>query len=72
MNEKKKIVPVIALRGLCIIPETKVNFDISRKKSIESLDGAMDADKEVFVVTQKNIESLDPAEDDLYRTGILA
>lgn len=42
MNEEKKIVPVIALRGLCIIPEVKINFDINRKKSIDALDAAME------------------------------
>lgn len=72
MNKEKKIVPVIALRGLCIIPEVKINFDINRKKSIDALDAAMEHGKEIFVVTQKNIEEADPKAEDLYRIGVLA
>ncbi|MCI8719175.1 MAG: AAA family ATPase, partial [Lachnospiraceae bacterium] len=72
MNEEKKIVPVIALRGLCIIPEVKINFDISRKKSIDALDAAMEHEKEIFVVTQRNIEETEPKAEDLYRIGVLA
>ncbi len=72
MSEEKKIVPVIALRGLCIIPEVKINFDINRKKSIDALDAAMEHGKEIFVVTQKNIEEAEPKAEDLYRIGVLA
>ncbi len=72
MNEEKKIVPVIALRGLCIIPEVKINFDINRKKSIDALDAAMEHEKEIFVVTQRNIEETEPKAEDLYRIGVLA
>ena len=72
MNEEKKIVPVIALRGLCIIPEVKINFDINRKKSIDALDAAMEHEKEIFVVNQRNIEETEPKAEDLYRIGVLA
>ncbi len=72
MSEEKKIVPVIALRGLCIIPEVKINFDINRKKSIDALDAAMEHGKEIFVVTQKNIEEAEPKAEDLYHIGVLA
>ena len=72
MSEEKKIVPVIALRGLCIIPEVKINFDINRKKSVDALDAAMEHGKEIFVVTQRNIEEVEPKAEDLYRIGVLA
>ena len=72
MSERKKNIPVIALRGLCIIPGIKINFDISRKKSMDALNAAMENDKEVFVVTQKNIEDANPSGDDLYNVGVLA
>jgi len=72
MSEEKKIVPVIALRGLCIIPEVKINFDINRKKSVDALEAAMECGKEIFVVTQRNIEEAEPKAEDLYRIGVLA
>lgn len=72
MRENRKTVPVIYLRGLCIIPGVKVNFDISRKKSIDALEAAMNEDKQVFVVTQKNIEESNPAGEDLNEIGVLA
>ena len=72
MSENKKIVPVIALRGICIIPEIKINFDVSRKKSIDALDAAMEEQKEIFVTAQKSIEETDPKGHDLYQVGVLA
>ena len=41
MDEKLMTLPVIALRGLTVLPEMIQNFDISRDKSISAVEHAM-------------------------------
>lgn len=72
MSENRKKVPVIPLRGLCIIPGIKVNFDINRKKSIDALEAAMQSDKKVFVVLQGDTSETGEELSDLYEVGVLA
>lgn len=46
------IMPMVALRGMTILPHTTVHFDISRKESIEAVKMAMAANQNLFVITQ--------------------
>ena len=48
--------PMIALRGLCVFPNTSLRFDIGRKKSMNAVHEAMQDGKEVFLVAQKNMQ----------------
>ena len=61
--------PVLALRGLVIFPKTLASFDIGRKKSANALKYAMDNDRLVYVVTQKDAFVDDPIDSDLYSIG---
>lgn len=61
--------PMIALRGLVIYPETVVHFDVGREKSITALQSAMMGNRRLFVVAQKNSMKDDPAIEDLYTVG---
>lgn len=72
MSEIKKVLPVIALRGMTVLPKMVVHFDVSRKKSIQALEKAMGGDKEVFLVTQKDPEESDPSAKDLFNFGTVA
>lgn len=63
--------PVIALRGLTILPETTVHFDISRQKSINAAEQAMMKDQQLFVVTQKDPIVSDPGLNDLFEIGTI-
>ncbi len=63
--------PLIALRGQVFFPGNIVGFDIGRDKSLVAIDTAMNSDKYIVAVTQKDIEVNDPCEDDCYKTGIL-
>lgn len=60
--EDTKIItmPVIALRGLTMLPEMTISFDISRKKSIAAVEKAMVSDQRVCLVAQKDPEIQDP------------
>ena len=64
-------IPVIALRGLCVLPEMVVHFDVSREKSIGAVEAAMRTDQRLFVVAQRDVETEDPAQEDLFRIGTI-
>ena len=61
--------PVLALRGLTVFPELTLSFDVEREISIYALDCAMEADREIFLVTQREIGVNEPREEDLYAVG---
>lgn len=64
--------PVIALRGLTVFPQTTCHFDVGREKSVKALEKAMQGDQRVFLVTQKDILTDDPDFRDLYAVGTVA
>lgn len=61
--------PVLALRGLTVFPQTTMHFDVGREKSIRALDRAMSGDQHIFLVTQRDILVDDPSFEDLYDVG---
>ena len=69
MSMKIYTIPVIPLRGLTILPETTVHFDISRKSSIEAAETAMMNGQRLFVVTQKDPVEETPGFDGIYKIG---
>lgn len=64
--------PVVALRGLVIFPKMVLHFDIGRKKSAAALNAAMEGDREIFLVAQKDLQVDDPKQADLYACGVVA
>ena len=64
-------IPVVALRGMTVFPQLTASFDVEREISIYALDHAMEADRRVFLVTQKEISTMQPAEEDLYTVGTI-
>ncbi len=61
--------PVVALRGLTVFPSLTISFDVEREASIFALDNAMDNDRRLFLVTQRDIATARPQEQDLYTIG---
>ncbi len=61
--------PLLALRGVVVLPKTVASFDVARKKSANALKAAMDGNQLLFVSTQKDIYLEEPAEKDLYEIG---
>lgn len=72
MNEFNRILPVVALRGLAILPGTLIHFDINREKSIGAVNSAMENDQKVLLISQKDADIDEPALDDLYEVGTIA
>lgn len=64
--------PVIALRGLCVLPKMTVSFDISRPRSIAAVEKAMVTDQRICLVAQKNVEDMNPTLEQLYHIGTVA
>ena len=71
MSEKEKTLPLVALRGLTIMPGMVLNFDVIRKRSAEAIQEAMINDQEMFVVSQRSIDTENPNKEDLYEVGTL-
>lgn len=72
MEEQRISLPAVALRGMTILPETVVHFDVSREKSIKAIQEAMIEEQKIFLVTQKDMDTEDPAAEDLYEMGTIA
>ncbi len=67
---EQKLLPMIALRGISAFPETILNFDVERKKSIAALEKAMEEDRNIFLVTQREIETENPTSlEEIYEIG---
>lgn len=64
--------PAVALRGLTILPGMIAHFDISRERSLRAVEEAMEQDQKIYLVIQRNVDSEDPTQEDLYQMGIVA
>lgn len=76
MSETRKVtvlksMPALALRGMVAFPGVSVHFDVKRQKSILAIKAAMDLKREIFIVTQSDIDAEDPGMDQLYKTGVV-
>ena len=66
------VMPAVALRGLTIFPHMIIHFDLSRDRSIMSVQQALMEEQKLFLVTQKNSEVEEPKQEDLYEIGTVA
>lgn len=72
MEEQIMNMPAVALRGLTILPGMIAHFDISRERSLRAVEEAMEQDQKIYLVTQRNVDSEDPTQEELYQMGIVA
>ena len=73
MSDTTKLtIPVLALRGLVIFPDMMIQFDISRRKSVLALAGAMEKEQLIFLVAQSDLEDGEPKKEQLYQMGVVA
>ena len=71
MKEKKANLPVLALRGMAVLPGMTVNFDINRDKSIAAVEQAMVDDQRVFLVAQIQPDEMFPDINGVFRVGTI-
>ena len=69
MDNERKSLPMVALRGMTIMPEMVVHFDVSRQRSIAAIQEAMTEEQKIFLTAQKSIDTEDPGIDDVYEIG---
>lgn len=68
----QKSMPVIALRGLVVMPDMMLHFDLNREKSIRAAEISLEQKSELFLVSQKNPGVDNPGAEDLYEYGAIA
>ena len=61
--------PVIPLRGMTVLPDAVIHFDLNREKSVQALEYAMMKNTRIFLVTQRDAGIDEPREEHLYRVG---
>lgn len=71
MSDMIQHLPAIALRGTTILPDMIVHFDVSREKSIRAIEKAMVQDQRVFLITQRDPQTEEPSQEDLYTVGTI-
>lgn len=71
-QDKNNTYPVVAVRDGVVFPSAENVLVFGRKKSVFAVEEAMQNDRKVVLVMQKNNEKDDPSEEDLYEVGVLA
>ena len=72
MKDLIELLPAAALRGMTILPDMVIHFDVSRERSIKAVEEAMLRDQRIFLVTQKDVQTENPGLEDLCAIGTIA
>ncbi|MBD2813516.1 endopeptidase La [Xenorhabdus sp. Flor] len=65
-------IPVLPLRDVVVYPHMVIPLFVGREKSIHCLEAAMDHDKQVMLVAQKEASTDEPGVNDLFSVGTVA
>jgi len=65
-------IPVLPLRDVVVYPHMVIPLFVGREKSIQALEQAMEADKQLLLVAQKSAALDDPDYDDVYQVGTVS
>ena len=71
MKDIIQVMPAVALRGMTILPDMIVHFDVSRSKSKKAVERAMTTNQKLFVVTQRDPDIENPEKEELYLAGTI-
>ncbi|GMQ59477.1 endopeptidase La [Vallitalea sediminicola] len=72
MEETTIKIPLLALRGINVLPDMIIHFDVNRKKSVNALEEAMTNEQLVFLVAQKDAKEEEPLVENLYKFGTIS
>ena len=72
MKSEVKILPLLPLRGILVFPYMVIHLDVGREKSVQAIEEAMLQDRIIFLATQREAQTDDPGEDDIYQIGTVA
>ena len=71
MDNDKKVLPLLMLRGKIMFPNISSTFDIGRKPSLLALETSLKYERKILVVSQKDSAEENPQPDGVYKTGVL-
>ncbi len=71
-TRRRKTLPLIAVRGLVVFPYMNLSFDVARTKSVAAVEQALQGDRTIFLVSQKDEFTEDITEENLYAFGTVA
>ena len=71
-ESQSQVLPVLPLRDVVVFPHMVIPLFVGRAKSIIALDRAMEVDKKIFLVAQKDAAQDDPGVDDIYKVGTVS
>ena len=71
-DEQPLTLPVLPLRDVVVFPHMVIPLFVGRAKSITALERAMEIDKKIFLVAQKDAGQDDPGIDDIYQIGTVS
>ena len=69
---QKRVLPLLPLRGILVFPYMVIHLDVGREKSVQAIEEAMAKEKIIFLATQKEAQTDEPTEEDIYDIGTVA
>lgn len=71
-NQATRQLPLLPLRGLLVFPFMIIHLDVGREKSVKAIEETMLQDRIIFLATQKEAQTDEPGEDDIFEIGTIA
>ena len=65
------LMPLVALRGLVAFPHMVIDFEVGRSESKAAVDAAVNGDRRILLVAQRDQSILQPKARDLFRVGVI-
>lgn len=72
LDTNEKVLPMLPLRGILVFPYMVIHLDVGREKSVQAIEEAMTQGRHIFLATQKEAQTDEPAEEDIYTVGTVA
>lgn len=72
MSEINRKLPVVALRGMTVLPGMLIHFDVNREITKQAIEQAMLSDQMLLLMIQKDPDTEKPTKEDLYSVGCVA
>ncbi len=71
MEQRARVLPLLALRGVILFPEMVVPLEVGRERSLAALEAAMVESRDLIFVSQRDPRANDPRPEDLYQVGVV-
>lgn len=72
MTSKKRVIPLLPLRGILVFPYMIIHLDVGREKSISALEESMVHDRLIMLAAQRDAQNDTPTPEDIFSIGTVA